>query len=130
MPDLLPDRLLAGMICRHAEDHELIERHLVLGIGRKQGQAGGGELQALANNLWRDEKPCRDLIDRKPFVIGQRPKGPELVERMKTGAHHILGKRILDLDAGGFHKARDQMIRLMRPSACSFLRAARRRPPA
>jgi hypothetical protein len=65
----------------------------------------------LANDLRRDKKPCRDFIDREPFIVGQSLEGPELVERMKTGAHHILGKGILDLDTRGFDEAGDRMIK-------------------
>ncbi len=48
---------------------------------------------------------------------------------MKTGAHHILGKRILDLDAGGFHKARDQMIRADAPFCLQLLQRSKAPPP-
>ncbi|TDX21409.1 ABC transporter family protein [Rhodovulum visakhapatnamense] len=93
MLDRLPDLLLARVVGGDGEGHELIEGHLVLGIGIEQSLRDGDELEPLLDDGGRDEEARGDLLLGET-LIAQRPESPELVEGVKRRAMGILGERV------------------------------------
>lgn len=100
LADIGPDLLLAGMIGRDAECHQLVECHAVIGIDLEQGFGDGRQPQALLDDAGCHEEPRRDFLFRRP-LLSQGHEGAELVERMQRLAHNILRQRIL-LGAAAF----------------------------
>ena len=90
----LPDLLLARMVVRDREGHELLQRHAVLGIDVEELPGDGGEAQALLHDGRCDEEARRDLLLAEALVA-QGLKGAELVERMQGDALDILSEQIL-----------------------------------
>ena len=58
----LPDLLLAGMVGRHSEGHELIQRHAVVGVDLEQLVPDGGKPKPLLHDVYRDEKGGGDVL--------------------------------------------------------------------
>ena len=103
----LPDLLLSRVIGTHREGHELVERHLLLGIGVEQRRRDGGELQPLLDHAGRDEEGCRDLL-LSAALLAHRLEGAELVERMQWRALDVLGETVLLGEPVGAHNAGHQ----------------------
>ena len=94
----LEDLLLALMVARHGEGHELVERHAVFGIDVEQLRRDRCELQPLLDDVDRDEERGSDLL-LGLALLAQRQEGAELVERMQRRALDVLGEGVLLGDA-------------------------------
>jgi hypothetical protein len=103
-----PDLLLTGVIGRHRERHELVERNAVFGINVEQLLRHGRETQPLLHHAHADEEGCGDVLFGQA-LIAQGLEGAELIERMQRRALDVLGQRVFlggDVDAGIAHDAR------------------------
>ena len=105
--DRLPYLLLALMVGADREGHQLVERHLILGIDLQQPGRHGGQPQPLLHHRDRDKKHRRDLLLALP-LLPQRLERPELIQRMQRRALHILRQAVLLGDALGADNARDR----------------------
>ena len=108
--DRVPDLLLAGVIGRHGERHELVERHAVFGIDVEQLLRDGGEAQPLLHDVHADEEGGGDVL-LGLALLAQGLEGAELIERMERRALDILGQRVFlgeNVDAGIAHDAGDR----------------------
>ncbi|MGB5083199.1 MAG: hypothetical protein WBO09_01040 [Methylocystis silviterrae] len=85
------------MVVGYARGAELVEAQYLRDIEIEQFLARRREFQPLAHHLRRDEKPRGDLVDWDPLIM-QALERAELIERMQSFAHHILGERILFFD--------------------------------
>ena len=104
------------MVRVHREGHQLFQRHAVLGIDLEQGRGHGGELQALLDDLRRDEEGRRDRFLALTF-FAQGLECAELVERVQSDALHVLRQRVVlgeDLRRSIPHDAGDRR-RLRQP---------------
>jgi hypothetical protein len=79
-PQPLERLLVALMVARDGEGHELVERHAVLGIDVEQRRRDRRELQALLHHVDRDEERGGDLFLGLAF-LRHRQERLELVER-------------------------------------------------
>ena len=104
----LPNLLLAHMVVGNCEGHELLERHLVLGIEIEKLGRDGGELEALLHHAGGDEEACGDLLLAEARVA-QGLEGAELIERMERDTLDILSQRIFRGDAAVVHHARYEL---------------------
>lgn len=106
-PDRLPDLNLALVIRIDREGHQLLQRHVVLGIELEQGSGHESEFQALLDHLRCDEKRGCDLFNA--LTLHSRcHEGAELIERMQGGALHVVSERVVfseDRGAGIPHNA-------------------------
>ena len=100
----IPDLFLAFVVGIDREGHELVEGHLLLGIGVEQRGRDRGELQPLLDDAGRDEEHCGDLLFRLA-LLAHRLEGTELVERMQRRALNILRKAVLFRQTFGAHDA-------------------------
>ena len=105
--DRVPDLLLTGVIGRHGEGHELLQRHAVFGIDGEELFRDGGEAQPLLHHVHRDEEGGGDLLLGLAFLT-QRLESAELVERMKRRALDVFGQGVFLGDAALAHDARDR----------------------
>ncbi len=69
--DIVPDLLLARVVGRDREGHELLERHAVLGIDVVQLRRHRRQPQALLDDRRRDEVPGGDLLFAHAAVAQQ-----------------------------------------------------------
>ena len=107
--DRLPDLLLARMVGRDGEGHELLERHAVLGIDVEQGRRDRRQAEALLHDVHADEERRGDVLLGAP-LLAQSEEGAELIERMQRRALDVLGQRIVlaeDVGAGIADHARN-----------------------
>ena len=88
------DLHLTPVVGVHRERHQLLERHAILGIDIEQGRGHGRELQALLDDLQRDEEGSRNLF-LALTLFTQGLESAELVERMQGGALHVLRQRVV-----------------------------------
>ena len=88
------DLHLMPVVGVHRERHQLLERHAILGIDIEQGRGHGRELQALLDDLRRDEEGSRNLF-LALTLFTQGLESAELVERMQGGALHVLRQRVV-----------------------------------
>ena len=82
------------MILADGEGHQLLHRHLVLGVDVEEFWRDRCEAHPLLDHARGDEKARGDLLVSEAFV-SQGLERPELIERMQRGALHILRERIL-----------------------------------
>ena len=102
-----PDLLLARVIVRHRERHELVERHAVFGIDVEQLLRHRGEAQPLLHHVHADEERGGDVL-LGLALLAQSLEGAELIERMQRRALDVLGQRVFlggNVDAGIAHDA-------------------------
>ncbi len=102
-----PDLLLALVISRDGEDHQLVQRHAVLGIDIEQPGRDRGQPQPLFHDRNRHEEIRRDLLLGLP-LLAQGQEGAELVERVQRRALDVLGQGVLLGDAFGADDAGDR----------------------
>ena len=100
----LPDLLLPRVIGVDREGHELVECHLLLGIGVEQRRRDRGKFQPLFDHAGRDEEGRGDLL-LSAALLAHRLEGTELVERMQRRALDVLGQAVLLGEAIGAHDA-------------------------
>ena len=100
----LPDLFLALVVGIDREGHELVERHLLLGIGVEERRRDGGELQPLLDDARRDEEGGGDLL-LALALLAHRLEGAELVERVQRRALDVLGEAVLLGEPVGAHDA-------------------------
>ena len=79
----LPHLLLARVVRIDGEGHQLVQGHAVLGIDVEQRRRHGGEPQALAHDVDRDEEGGGDLL-LGLALLAQGEEGAELVEGMQA----------------------------------------------
>lgn len=103
--DILPDLLLARVIRRDREGHELLESHTVFGIDIVQLWRHGRQPESLLHDSRRHEMPSRDILLGHAGAT-QGLKGSELIERMKPYPLVILCERVVFSDATLAHDAR------------------------
>ena len=92
--DRVPDLFLTGVVGRHREGHELLQRHAVLGIDGEELWRHGRKPQALLDDVDRNEEGGGDILVRLPF-LAQGLEGAELIERMKRDALDVLGQGVV-----------------------------------
>ena len=101
IPHRLPDLLLAGVIVRDGEGHELLERHAVNSVDLEQRGRDRCEAQPLLDHVDRHEEGRGDSLLGHAF-LAHRLEGAELVEGMERRPLDVLGQRdLLDEDAAG-----------------------------
>jgi len=66
--ELLPNLLLAHMIVRYRERHELFQRHAILGVDIEESFGNGGKLQPLLDDGRAHEEAGRDLLLAQPLL--------------------------------------------------------------
>ena len=81
-PHGLPGLLLPGMVVGNREGHQLLQRHLVIGIDFQQPGRNAGELQPLLDDPRRHEEAGGDLFLAEALLL-ERPEGAELVQRVE-----------------------------------------------
>ncbi len=81
------------MVGGDSEGHELLERHLVLGIDVEEPGRDRSELEALLDDAWGYEETSRDFLLAQARVA-EVLEGPELVERMEGDALDVLGQAV------------------------------------
>jgi hypothetical protein len=86
-----PDLLLARVVARHGERHELVERHAVFGIDVEQLLRHGGEAQPLLHHVRADEERRGDVL-LGLALLTQGLESAELIERMQRRTLDILGE--------------------------------------
>ncbi len=89
------------------ERHQLVEGHLVGGIGVEQRLADGGEPQPLFDDVDRDEECRGDLLLAHAF-LAHGLEGAELVERMQRRALDVLGQTVFFGETVGADRRRDR----------------------
>ena len=92
--DRVPDLFLTGVVGRHRERHELLQRHAILGINGEEIFRDGRKPQALLDDVDRNEERRGDILVRLPF-LAQCLEGAELIERMKRDALDVLGQGVV-----------------------------------
>ena len=92
--DRIPDLNLTLVIRIDREGHQLLQRHLVLGIKLEQGRGHSGEFQALFDYLRRDEESGRDLFIALT-LLPKRHEGAELIKRVQGCTLHVLSERVV-----------------------------------
>jgi hypothetical protein len=100
----LPDLLLPRLVVGDSEGHELLKRHLVVGVEVEELRGDGDELEPLLHHVRADEEAGGDVFFAEPGVA-QGLEGAELVERMQRGALNVLGQAVLLGDAVLAHDA-------------------------
>ena len=90
----LPHLLLAGMVVRHGERHQLFEGHAVIGIDFAQTRRDRCQFEALAHHGGRHAEVGGDVLDRAAFV-DHGLHGAKLVEGMELLAHRIFRIAVL-----------------------------------
>ena len=94
MADRFPHLLLARVVFRDREGHELLERHAVFGVDVEKRRRDGNEPQPLLHHLDRNEEGRGDRLVGHALVAHSL-EGTELIERMQRRALDILGQRHL-----------------------------------
>jgi hypothetical protein len=89
--DQLPNLLLAHMIVRYRERHELFQRHAILGVDVEECFGNRGKLQPLLDDGRVHEEPGRDLLLAQPLPA-QGLEGAKLVERVQGNPLDVLGQ--------------------------------------
>jgi hypothetical protein len=92
--ELLPNLLLAHMIVRHRECHELFQRHAILGVDVEEAFGNGSEFQSRLDDRRIHKEPSRDLLLAQP-LLAQGLEGAKLVEGVQGNSLDVLGQRIL-----------------------------------
>ena len=92
--DRIPNVNLTPVIRIDREGHQLLQRHLVLGIKLEQGTGHSGEFQALFDYLRRDEERGRDLFIALT-LLPKRHEGAELINRVQGCTLQILSERVV-----------------------------------
>jgi hypothetical protein len=89
--ELFPNLLLAHMIIRYGERHELFQRHAVLGVDVEELFGNRSEFQSLLDDRRIYEEPGRDLLLGQSF-LAQSLEGAKLVERVQGNPLDVLGQ--------------------------------------
>lgn len=106
--DILPDLLLAGVIGRDRERHELLEGHAVFGIDLMQLWRDRRQAQALLDDC-RVHEMTRGNVFLAHAEIAECLEGPKLIKRMQADPLIVLRHRIVLGDAPFTHNARHRL---------------------